>query len=362
MASVHALTALLALLLSTTPALALTSYVALTGSDSAPGTREAPYRTLAHGLQTLRAGDTLLLRGGTYGEIITGPIAAGTSWSHLTTIAAAPGETVILQPPRGPSVVHLSGPQYRYIAFDRLIFDASHTLYGAAIDGPTNLRFSNGELRNATYSGFSGLGDGSQVINMRVHHNGNSRLSHGFYICSKNVLILNSDIYANSGYGIQVYYGEGCASGTRIVGNRIHHNQGDGGVVLGSGEGILFANNRVYENDGGGLRPLGYGSPNTHIQIACNAFTRNRGAALSIRPDVQQAQVLRNVLAANAGGIEDAGVGTVLTENVLEGIVPPDGEIDLAPGCPLLGMGPWMPPPVALPAPTNLRLYNVAAP
>ena len=53
-----------------------TFVVAPDGSDNAAGTEIQPYRTIAHALQQLRAGDTLYIRGGEYRERIRGlPIA-----------------------------------------------------------------------------------------------------------------------------------------------------------------------------------------------------------------------------------------------------------------------------------------------
>ncbi|WP_431045044.1 DUF1565 domain-containing protein [Streptomyces sp. P1-3] len=43
-----------------------TVYVATTGSDGAPGTRAAPYRTLEKALSVAEAGTTITVRGGTY--------------------------------------------------------------------------------------------------------------------------------------------------------------------------------------------------------------------------------------------------------------------------------------------------------
>jgi len=55
-------------------------YVASNGDDANPGTIEAPWRTVAKGLSSLAAGDTLYVRGGTYVERIKDPpLASGTS-------------------------------------------------------------------------------------------------------------------------------------------------------------------------------------------------------------------------------------------------------------------------------------------
>src|SRR5688572_8668246 len=65
-------------------------YVAMTGNDSAPGTEDAPYRTLARALDEAGAGDTVVLRNGTYdgGVDVDDPNVTIRSyeneWAHIT--------------------------------------------------------------------------------------------------------------------------------------------------------------------------------------------------------------------------------------------------------------------------------------
>ena len=53
-------------------------YVATNGSDSNPGTLSRPWRTIGKATQTLQAGDTVNIRGGTYNERLI-PSRSGTS-------------------------------------------------------------------------------------------------------------------------------------------------------------------------------------------------------------------------------------------------------------------------------------------
>src|SRR4051794_13005156 len=71
-------------------------YVATSGSDTAAGTAAPPLRTIKRGLARLRAGDTLIVRGGRYVENVTGQsLASGTASSRIT-VRAYPGERPIL--------------------------------------------------------------------------------------------------------------------------------------------------------------------------------------------------------------------------------------------------------------------------
>ena len=72
-------------------------YVATDGSDSNSGTLANPWRTVQKGLESLKAGDELFIRGGTYVERITNPkLAAGTSTSRIL-VKAYPGERPVIQ-------------------------------------------------------------------------------------------------------------------------------------------------------------------------------------------------------------------------------------------------------------------------
>src|SRR4051794_19955776 len=74
-----------------------TYYVSPSGSDSGPGSISAPWRTVAKGLTSLRAGDTLYIRGGTYVENIQSPtISTGTATARIV-VANYPGERPVIQ-------------------------------------------------------------------------------------------------------------------------------------------------------------------------------------------------------------------------------------------------------------------------
>lgn len=64
------------------------------GNDANEGTKEKPWRTIGHAVTRLRAGDTLVLRGGTYYEHVTAKLV-GTLEKPIT-IRAYPGELAIL--------------------------------------------------------------------------------------------------------------------------------------------------------------------------------------------------------------------------------------------------------------------------
>ena len=70
-------------------------YVSTTGDDSNPGTRTAPWRTVQHAADTVRAGSTVNVRGGVYEELVSIK-ASGNATDGYITFRSYPGETAVL--------------------------------------------------------------------------------------------------------------------------------------------------------------------------------------------------------------------------------------------------------------------------
>ena len=190
---------------------------------------------------------------------------------------------------------------------------------------------------------------------MKVHDNGRNRLDHGFYVCGKNLVIRDSDIWGNSGYGIQVYDSSnpGCATGTQILGNRIHDNRGDGGVTLNHGDNIQFADNVVSNNAGGGLAAVCYGNP-TNVQVHDNTFAGNAGPGIALCAGVTNAHVRNNAIDGNRTAIDDRGSSTQMANNGSPG---PGRGAQPGRSVPVKTQAPDAQPPP--PAPKNLRLKSL---
>lgn len=84
----------LLLALSTGAALADVHCVAPSGSDEAGGTAAAPWRTIQHGVDGLKPGDTLLIGAGLYRERVE--LKAGGTEKSPITISAMPGAHVVV--------------------------------------------------------------------------------------------------------------------------------------------------------------------------------------------------------------------------------------------------------------------------
>ncbi|MEO8423960.1 MAG: DUF5123 domain-containing protein, partial [Actinomycetota bacterium] len=64
------------------------------GDDAAPGTRDKPWATLQHAADTVPAGATVYVRGGTYGQRVDVHVSGKPGLP--ITFSAAPGETAVL--------------------------------------------------------------------------------------------------------------------------------------------------------------------------------------------------------------------------------------------------------------------------
>lgn len=89
-----------------------TFYVSPTGSDSATGTLESPWKSIAKATEIASGGDRVLVRGGEYdeGEIwIRGIFGQGGSPTNPMTIAAYPGESPLFTNGARPFIVDADG-------------------------------------------------------------------------------------------------------------------------------------------------------------------------------------------------------------------------------------------------------------
>src|SRR4051812_39310358 len=81
----QALALALVSILPVAPAFSATYYVATNGSDSSGGaTLSSPFRTISKAMNTAVAGDTVLIRGGTYREQVDVTVGGGSAGNYVT--------------------------------------------------------------------------------------------------------------------------------------------------------------------------------------------------------------------------------------------------------------------------------------
>ena len=110
-----------------------TYYVATSGSDGAAGSSSRPWRTIGSSLTRLSAGDTLVVRGGSYYERIKSPsIRSGTATSRIT-VRAYQGERPIIR-----GLLWMKGASY-------WTFDGINVTWSSANNASEHMvKFTNG--------------------------------------------------------------------------------------------------------------------------------------------------------------------------------------------------------------------------
>jgi hypothetical protein len=213
-------------------------YVSTTGDDSNPGTQTAPWRTVQHAADTVRAGSTVNVRGGVYDELVTIK-ASGNATDGFITFKSYPGETAILD------AEHITPPGRSGIL---TIHDKSYV----RIEGFEIRNFRTAEHR-LTPLGISIMGAGSHIelLKNNVHHieqtfTGRDGPGHG----------------AN-GFGIAVYGTDAKTPIGELVidGNEVHHLQtgsSESLVVNGNVTNFRITHNVVHDNNNIGIDVIGF--------------------------------------------------------------------------------------------------------
>lgn len=352
--------AVLALPVVATLAQAATYYIATGGSDSHPCSEAQPCATLARATQGGGPGDTFYFRGGSYSEKLTAAtgIPSGTSESQRTVVAGYPGETAVLT--AGMSLYYApGGPWLEYVTFAHLVIDGGDGY--KPLGQLRYIRFQDSEVMHvrdggAVGGGFGGKGTFGQhhmeYRRLHIHHNGFERGvvsagdpgGHCVYICTPFLTFADNDIHDCGQYGLHIFNSNdpGCSDDSVIINNAIHDNQtGDGGAIINYGSRTRIMGNRVWNNRGDGIAVI-YGQPDS-VLLCGNTITDNTGAGISIGAGVQQTVLRGNTLARNSRDLDDRGTGTI-TEA---------GDDSTCPANPAPA-----PTPRARPTPRNLRVVT----
>jgi len=338
-------------------------YVAKTGKDSyscaQAQSQSTPKLTINGGLSCLSGGDTLLIRAGTYTEIVSSGVGtnmpSGLSWANPTTIASyplncskgtlyGPGpscEVVIIQPPPGsPENPFGIKGAIQYLIVDGIIVDGTNSPAGVNLvryDGnppavPHFTRLINNEFRNAgcVIISVGGVGNSDHEFSHNKIHGDRFYFDpkyapqgcHGIYSSESNVLIEHNEIYDMSGWGVHLYSQDHPQTMYNVVVryNYTHDNgkkSGNGPGILVSGNGTIAYGNIVANNANGiqvGFSAIG-------VRVYNNTGYNNTGPCIDIGASTWGASVFKNNICYGNGTnsiVDGSGSqDSVITNNLL---------------------------------------------
>jgi hypothetical protein len=253
-------------------------YVSVSGNDANPGSLDRPWRTIQKAADTLRAGETVYIRNGSYRERVI-PKRSGTDAGHPVVYASYPGENATIDGagipvPDDEGLFHIERKKFIVVSGLRII-NAGYT--GIYVHGSSSVTLEKNYTLKSVSSGI-GIWNCSHIIvdgndvakacsggmqecisvahtshfevkNNHVHHVANA---HKEGICLKDASN-NGKAYGNTVHditavGIYVDAWEHHTYAIEIYGNIVHHVTKANGIQLSSETGGLLEKIKVYNN------------------------------------------------------------------------------------------------------------------
>ena len=279
-----------------------TFYVDPSGIDGNPGTAAAPWRTLQHAADTVRAGDLVVVRAGRYAGFQLE--FSGTSANPIEFRGEAGAIVDAPNPVRGQHGINLEGASWVVVqgftvtgmprAGIRSVLNAHVTVRGNTLD-------ANG------YWGFlSGFSD-----DLLIEQNTASRsqVEHGIYVSNSGdrPIVRDNHVWGNNANGIHMngdasQGGDGVITGALVERNVIHDNGAAGGSAINADgvEASRFQNNLLYGNHASGisLYRIDGGAPSRNNVVVHNTIVHPADGrwALNITDGATGTTVLNNIL------------------------------------------------------------------
>ena len=318
-------------LVSTAAAHATTYFVATSGSNSNPGTESKPWRTVAHAVDTMIAGDTTYVRGGTYNEGMIRFRRSGAQTAQIKLLNY-PGETPIINivgaGPSSPNMIVIEGPSATSAIGWLTIqgFEIRGGWCGIKWYNLHNSQIRNNWIHDSVTQGILGGGGHHNIIDRNIiNHTGQFALcaalggaqapcdlQHGIYAHGDSYIITNNLIYDNLAFGIQH---NGSPSSYF---NATKHPSPD----FAEAKNWIIANNTIaYNNNKGAITE--WGDRTTNARIENNIFYENAVTRNSIPQGIEWVSAggttniqIRNNLFYGSGSGATVGIGPGAVEGV----------------------------------------------
>jgi hypothetical protein len=281
---------------------ATTYYVATTGNDGNAGTSAAPWATLQHAVDTIAAGDTILVESGTYAGCRIGNPGTPTS---PKTLEAAPGAAVLINAP-GPDNKHNSDIEVENFSFTMTdwvvegLEVANAPNYGIDVRVTERITVRGNHVHNSTMTGiFTAFSDHILIEFNQTDHNG----EHGIYQSNSSVYptIHANNSHDNADSGIHMNGDISQIPPTGSPTGLVQYATVEGNVIwnngMGGGSGIncdgvddsLISNNLLFNNYASGISLYAidgaHGSSNNMVFNNTIVMARNSRFAVNIPYD-----------------------------------------------------------------------------
>ncbi len=322
--------------LLSTSAFGATYYVAPSGSDANPGTKNQPWQTIQKAADTLMAGDTVYIRAGAYNERVI-PQNSGSAGNYIT-YATYPGETVTIDGngisvPEDEGLLYIHDKSYIKVSGFRVVNSAQAGIYvdasssnitiqgnytnntgssGIGVWNSSNIIIADNEVESSCSNGWQEnitvAGTNSfEVKNNHVHNELSGYNKEGICIKdgSANGKVYENHVHHTWAVGIYMDAWDKHTYNIEVFRNSVHDSRNDG-ITVASEMGGLLENVRIYNN-------LSYNNSFLGISVS-----RNGPSSTLVQPlhriEVINNTVYNNGLSGWGGGIS---VGNADVENIV---------------------------------------------
>ena len=293
-----------------------TYYVSTKGSDKAVGSQAKPFRTIKRAIKALKAGDTLLIRGGTYKERIT--VNRSGKKNQYITIANYPGESVCLsggnRKASDQRLLKVTG-SYLCIRGIKIANLIGKNAWGVAVmPGASNIILQNLTIQNIKVSGsensanaiaMMGNNSGKAIDDVLVYHCKISKCKTGRSEAisvsgnATDINVIGNTVTATGNIGICIYgnYGyckkksvdfpRGCLIAKNTVKKCKAGYATAFGIYVDGGQNVTIDSNKV-SGCGGGIevgaekRPSSSAYQTKNVKVLNNTLTSNVEAAIAV--------------------------------------------------------------------------------
>jgi hypothetical protein len=259
-----------------------TLHVSPDGDDAAPGTRDAPLRTIGRAAELATPGTLVRVAGGRYeGWVKTA--TSGTADAPITYLSDPEDAAEVVGTGEEGAAWRNEGDHVEIVGF---------TVTGDTVDGLLN----QGSNVAITGNRVSGFGEGNCITTARSEYTlhdidvmanvvsdcGGSSLDHGIYVSHPGGTVANNISYGNAGYGIHCWHN----CNHLVVSNNLVFDNGEGGILIGQGDGpnhgdvaadnFVVSNNIAVNNGEYGIAESGTTGPNNRY-LNNNVFDNEAG-------------------------------------------------------------------------------------